>query len=380
MPHKIKSISLSGYKSIREATVELRDLNVLIGANGAGKSNLISAFGMMRELAEGRLGVYVGRRGGASALLHFGRKVTERIKIKLDFHPNGYEAVLAPNDAGGLFFEKEECWFQGDGYPKPYAQDLGAGHAETKLRATERGISHFTEENLKSWRVFHFHDVSEAAPVKQQHSLSDHQFLRADGKNLAAFLYRLRNASFEPAGISDKDDKNFHDSYRRICSALRQVAPYFDDFVLEPDGLRPDLIQLAWREQGSDETFFASALSDGTLRFICLATLLLQPVGLLPSLIIIDEPELGLHPFAIHQLAALLKAASTRTQVIVSTQSVTLINQLEAHDLIVVDRKVEHGRGYSDLRRISDEEIAQWTSDYGLGEIWEKNIIGGRPR
>jgi predicted ATPase len=380
MSHKLKSISIAGYKSIREATVELRDLNVLIGANGAGKSNLISAFGMMRELVEGRLGVYVARRGGANALLHFGRKVTERIKIRLDFHPNGYEASLAPNDTGGLFFEEEKCSFHAGGYPKPYDEHLGSGHTESKLRASEHGIPHFTEENLKSWRVFHFHDVSEAALVKQQNSLGDHQFLRADGKNLASFLYRLRNAQLEVLSSVPDEAEHFHHSYQRILRAIRQVAPYFDDFVLEPDGIRPDLIQLAWREQGSDENFFASALSDGTLRFICLATLLLQPAGLLPSLIIIDEPELGLHPFAIHQLAALLKAASTRTQVIVSTQSVTLINQLEAKDLIVVDRKIENGRGYSDLRRISDEEISQWTSDYGLGEIWEKNIIGGRPR
>jgi predicted ATPase len=370
MSHKLKSISLSGYKSIREATVELRDLNVLIGANGAGKSNLISAFGMVRDLVEGRLGVYVGRRGGSNALLYFGRKVTERIKIKLDFHPNGYEASLAPNDAGGLFFEEELCWFHGDGFPEPYSQDLGAGHTETKLQPAKRGISHFTEENIKSWQVFHFHDVSENAPVKQLHALADHQFLRADARNLASFLWRLRSS----------EDAGYRDSYRRILSAIRAVAPFFDEFVLEADGVRSDLIQLAWREAGSDDHFFSAALSDGTLRFICLATLLLQPSELLPSLIIIDEPELGLHPFAIHQLAALLKAASTRTQVIVSTQSVTLINQLEASDLIVVDRKIENGRGYSELRRISDDEISQWTSDYALGEIWEKNIIGGRPR
>jgi predicted ATPase len=370
MSHKLKSISLSGYKSIRDATVELRDLNALIGANGAGKSNLISAFGMMRELVEGRLGIYVARRGGANALLHFGRTVTERIKIRLDFHPSGYEATLAPTDTGGVFFEEERCSFHGDGHPKPYDEHLGAGHIESKLRAAERGIPHLTEENLKTWQVFHFHDVSENAPLKRLHPLADHQFLRADARNLAAFLWRLRSSE-------DEDHRN---SYQRILQSTRQVVPCFDDFVLEPDGIRPDLIQLAWREQGSDEAFFASALSDGTLRFICLATLLLQPASLLPSLIIIDEPELGLHPFAIHQLAALLKAASTRTQVIVSTQSVTLINQLEARDLIVVDRKIENGRGYSELRRISDEEIAQWTSDHALGEIWEKNIIGGRPR
>lgn len=370
MTPKLKSISISGYKSIREASIELRDLNVLIGANGAGKSNLISALGMVREIVEGRLSVYVARKGGANALLHFGRKITEKMVLEADFFPNGYHAALAPTDAGGLFFEKEECWFQKEGYPDPFYKKLGEGHSESKLRG-EYGIVHFTERSIRSWQVFHFHDVSDSAPVKQQQNIADHQFLRADARNLAAFLYRLRNAEAE-------DD--YQRSYKRILGTIQLVAPYFDDFVLEPDGIRSDVIQLGWRESGSDDHFFASALSDGTLRFICLSTLLLQPTALLPSLIIIDEPELGLHPFAIHQLAALLKSAATRTQVIVSTQSVTLINQLEAADLIVVDRKVENGRGYSQFRRVSDSDISEWTSDYALGEIWEKNIIGGRPK
>lgn len=375
MDQKLKSISLAGYKSIREATVELRDLNVLVGANGAGKSNLISAFGMLREMIEGRLGSYVARRGGASSLLYFGRKATDHISFQLSFDLSEYLAVLSPTDMGGLFFEREECHDDHE----TNALVLGTGHAESKLGALRerlpeggmpREIVRSITHDLRGWQVFHFHDVSDAAPVKQLHAIADHQYLRADAKNLAAFLHRLRNS----------DQESYRASYQRIVAALRQVAPYFDDFVLEPDGVRSDLIQLAWREKGSDDHFFAASLSDGTLRFICLATLLLQPAELLPSLIIIDEPELGLHPFAIHQLAAMLKSVSSRAQVLVSTQSVTLMNQLQADDLIVVDRKTEHGRGYSEFRRVSGDEISEWTSEYALGEIWEKNIIGGRPR
>lgn len=210
MAQKLKSISIAGYKSIREATVELRDLNVLIGANGAGKSNLLSAFGMVREMVEGRLGAYVARRGGANALLHFGRKVTERIKIKLDFDPNGYEALLAPTDVGGLFFENEQCWLHRDEQSEPFFVKLGSGYTESKLREPFWAV-HFT----KSWQVFHFHDVSENAPVKQQHSLGDHQFLRAEARNLAAFLYRLRNAEAE--------DDSYRNSYQRILRSIRLV-------------------------------------------------------------------------------------------------------------------------------------------------------------
>jgi len=363
MSHKLKSISLAGYKSIYDATVELRDLNVLIGANGAGKSNLISAFAMVREIVEGQLGSFVAGYGGAHSLLHFGRTVTEKIVLALRFGPavEEYEALLAPSIGGAVFFSDEKYFNDGALF------ELGSGHRESKLKTCPEG-ARLVEESLKSWQVFHFHDVSENAPLRQPHPLADHQFLRADARNLAAFLWRLRWS----------EEEGLRTSYQRIRRSIRQVAPLFDDFVLEPDGIRPDLIQFAWRDQGSDEIF--SALSEGTLRFCCLATLLLQPASSLPSLLLIDEPEIGLHPFAIHQLAALLKAAATRTQVIVSTQSVTLINQLEAKDLIVVDRKIENGRSCSAFRRISDEEISPWACDYALGEIWEKNLIGGRPR
>ncbi len=374
MARNLERITVSGYKSLRDVTVELRDLNVLIGANGAGKSNLISVFGMMRDLL--RLDVYVDRRAGADALLHFGRKVTERITVRLEFPELSYQVSLAANDADRLFIEDQKGWRAAPGDRR------SSSGASPRSEADEHQASRLftfltTSSAFSSWQIFHFHDVSENAPVKQRHNLSDHQSLRADARNLAAFLYRLRHA-VSPGG--ETPDEAQRASYQRIVHAVRQVAPYFDDFLLEPDGLRGDLIQLAWREMGSDAQFLPSALSDGTLRFICLATLLLQPAHLLPSVILIDEPELGLHPYGIHLLAALLKSAATKSQVIVSTQSVTLINQFAAEDLIVVDRKVEAGRGYSELRRISEDEIAQWMSDYALGEIWEKNIIGGRPR
>jgi len=196
--------------------------------------------------------------------------------------------------------------------------------------------------------------------VKRKGAIDDNASLRPDASNLAAFLYRLK--------------ENENDAYRRIVAAIQQVTPFFADFRLGPDRLRPEQIQLEWTERDSDAYCNAHAFSDGTLRFICLATLLLQPV--LPSLILIDEPELGLHPYAIAQLAALFKSASTRTQVLVATQSVTLMNQFEPSDVVVVDRK----DGQSTFRRIDDKEIDAWKDSYALGELWEKNVLGGRPQ
>ena len=160
--------------------------------------------------------------------------------------------------------------------------------------------------------------------VKQVHNINDNEYLRNDGRNLAAFLQRLKNHHGE--------------HYRRIVKTIRLVAPFFGDFHLRPTVGNKEKIQLEWTEQGQDEPFTASALSDGTLRFICLATVLLQPEQFMPAAILIDEPELGLHPFAITVLAGLMKSASRKRQLIVSTQSVELVSEFDAEDLIVVDK------------------------------------------
>ncbi len=358
----LNQIEIKGFKSIREAKFDLRMLNLLIGANGAGKSNLVAVFGLLNQMVEGRLQPTVTKLGGASTLLHGGPKHTEKIGLGLTFGHNGYQATLEHAQDDSLFFAEEYASFRGDRYPTPYVESLGAGHKESRLLelAAQRPVVRHVLEALRSWRVYHFHDTSPGAAVKRKGALDDNATLRSDAANLAAFLYRL--------------EENENDAYRRIVAAVQQVTPFFAEFRLGPDRLRPDQIQLEWTERDSDSYFNAHAFSDGTLRFICLATLLLQPV--LPSLILIDEPELGLHPYAIAQLAALFKSASTRTQVLVATQSVTLMNQFEPADVVVVDRK----DGQSTFRRIDEKEIDAWKDSYALGELWEKNVLGGRPQ
>ncbi|HEX3051727.1 MAG TPA: AAA family ATPase, partial [Aggregatilineaceae bacterium] len=211
-----------------------------------------------------------------------------------------------------------------------------------------------------SWKLYQFHDTSESARVKQTGEIGDNAFLRPDAGNLAAFLFMLQEAHPE--------------DYSRIVKAIQMVAPFFDDFNLRPSPLNPNKIQLEWREKGSDDYFNASMLSDGTLRFMCMATLLLQPN--LPSTILIDEPELGLHPYAITLLTGLLRSAAAQTQVIVATQSVPLVNQFTPEDIVVVDRLA----GQSTFRRLEAAEIENWMDEYGLGDLWEKNVIGGRPQ
>ena len=360
----IDEIYLTGYKSIRELDLKLQPLNVLIGANGAGKTNFISLFTLVRNIIDRRLANYVREQGGANALLHFGRPTTDEIEIRLTVGPNGYSCNLAPGAGDQLFFTSEMIWFRGEGYQKPYEDHLGSGHQETRLfnevgQSTTR-IARYVIQSMKSWRVYHFHDTSSSAGVKQIGKLSDNAVLRPDAGNLAAFLYLLQET--EPH------------SFRRIVTTVRQVAPFFDNFVLRPDPFNKDNIRLEWQEKGSEDYFIADYLSDGTLRFICLATLLLQPN--LPSTILIDEPELGLHPYAITLLASLLRKAAKQTQVIVSTQSVPLVNQFQPEDIIVVNRDGPA----STFHRLAQDELEIWLDDYGLGDLWEKNILGGRPQ
>lgn len=360
----LERIYLTGYKSIGEVDLELRALNVLIGANGAGKTNFISLFTLLRNILDRNLALYTAQQGGADALLHFGRQTTQQIEIKLTFKTNGYECTLIPAAGDTFVFKTEQGYFYGEGYPNPYQDWLGEGHKETRLfneigQPTTR-ISKYVIQSMKSWRVYHFHDTSPSAKVKQTNDLNDNAVLRSDAGNLAAFLYRLQET--EPQ------------AYHRIVSAVRQVAPFFDNFMLRPDPLNPQKIRLEWHEKGSESYFSADRLSDGTLRFICLATLLLQPD--LPATILIDEPELGLHPFAIVLLASLIRKAANRTQVIISTQSVPLVNQFQPEDIIVVDRDGPA----STFHRLETPDLETWLDDYGLGDLWEKNVIGGRPR
>jgi len=208
-------------------------------------------------------------------------------------------------------------------------------------------------------------DTATTAAVRRTGYIHDNRVLHSDAGNLAAFLYRLKNSA-DPAE---------HVAYGRIVATIRQVAPWFGDFVLEPQPMNPETILLRWRETGSDVLFGPHLLPDGALRAMALVTLLLQPERLLPSVLAIDEPELGLHPFAINVVASLVKRAGHYCQVLLATQSISLLEQFDLEDVVVVERE----GGTSTFTRLEAERLDDWLKDYSLGELWEKNVIGGGP-
>lgn len=370
----LSQIKVKGYKSIRDLDLSLANLNVLIGANGAGKSNFVSLFKMLNNIIEGNLQRYVMQEGGSESILYYGQRFTDNIQIYLKFNVtdsyyNAYHCVLAPTIDDRLVFEDETCFFHhyaNDVYEKPYMEWLGTGHRESNLIDVSkyRKVSSHVYDSIKSWKVYHFHDTSDTAKVKRIGSINDNLYLRPDASNLAAFLYLLKNTKT--------------DYYLAIRDTIRLVNPFFDDFLLRPIPGNEDSIRLEWHERGSDYPFLAHHISDGTLRFMCLATLLLQPK--LPDTILVDEPELGLHPYAIVVLASLIKSASERTQIIISTQSVSLVNQFDANNLLVVERNEKNGMYETAISRVNPQRLSSWLEEYSLGELWEKNVLGGRPQ
>ncbi|MCP4360916.1 MAG: AAA family ATPase [Chloroflexi bacterium] len=368
----IERIIIEGFKSIRAMDLTLRPLNVLIGANGVGKSNFVNVFKFLHELTNENLQLHVAKSGGVDTFLHFGRQVTDELHFRVEFAQNergltnAYSCTLVPSAEDVFVFENENAYFHDrPHYPEPYQLSLGSGNLETWLNNKTSKQNYYVAQYVKvamnSWRIYHFHDTSESAKVKQTGDIFDNRFLRPDASNLAAFLYLLQ------------ETESAH--YQNIVDAVRMIAPFFDDFALRPSPFNKEKIRLEWYERGTDMTFGANALSDGTLRFMSLAALLLQPTAKLPTTILLDEPELGLHPYAINILANLLQSVAKRSQVIVSTQSVTLVNQFNLEDIVVVDRE----QGQSVFRHLPENEIDNWLDNYGLGDLWEKNVLGGRP-
>lgn len=364
----LERVAIKGFKSIREMDLKLKPINIVIGANGSGKSNFISLFTFLRNLSEGKLQTYVEKNGFANAFFYFGSKTTSQIEINVKANINGYHAIFehgSNND--NLVFLEEYCTINSSPSTK---YEVKGSKGESGLipgaEAKSSPVRNYTRRYLEECRVYHFHDTGPTAAFKQATDLSASDFLYSNAGNLASFLYRLKNSKAQ----------DFQNSYQDIVDAIKTVAPYFHGFYLEPRGSEgEEKVLLRWVHRDHDEPFSANQLSDGTARFICMATLFLQPKLLRPKTIILDEPELGLHPAALEVLADIVKVTAKENQVICSTQSVTFANQFNAEDFIVVDQD----KGASTFKRVEESELKDWLEDYSMGDIWSKNIIGGRP-
>jgi predicted ATPase len=369
MPSSLKTVTIRGFKSIEALEAfALRNLNVLIGANGSGKSNFVDFFRLLSAMSNEALQKFVNEQGG-DGLFYLGPQHTRMISARMEFGENIYEFELTPKAGSGIQISDERAQFTG-GRGIGTMKSIGSGASESSLKkrkdepanlGTGRGVPGHVFDAVSNWTVYHFHDTSMFAPMRREQSARDFEKLRPDAANIAAFLLHLR-------------EKN-ENSYTLIRDTVRLVAPFLDDFLLRPEERGgEDKIRLEWRQKGSDFPFQPIHFSDGTIRFICLATALLQPR--LPAAVVIDEPELGLHPVAITLLAELIRSAAKRTQVVVSTQSPTLLDHFEPEDIVVVNRD----GSASTFARLEPDKLSAWLEDYSVGELWEKNVVQAGPQ
>ena len=351
----LEKIEIKGYKSIKDISLDLKPINILIGANGVGKSNFITFFSLVNNIYEQNLQSY-SMACGADSLLYYGLKHTNIIEGSLDFGNNTYSFKLVPAKDGSLYISEEKDLYKYSNITYP-AQNL----RESKIKDSSRTRDSYLRHFLASYRIYHFHDTEMNSKLRSKYcNIDDNERFAVDGSNLPAFLYLLQ--------------EKFPSSLKRIEMVVRSVMPYFHRFVLRPNRLDESKIGLVWQDKNDLEKYFdASDLSDGSLRFIALTTLFMQPE--LPKTIIVDEPELGLHPVAISKLAGMIKSASKREcQVIVSTQSAELISHFEPDDILTVDRQ-----DGTVINRLKPESLKSWLESYTLGELWTKSVINGQP-
>jgi predicted ATPase len=372
--NRIESIHIRGFRSLADVEIKaLGDVTVLIGPNGSGKSNFVRFFELMSYMLSSRqLGLFVGRKGGADDQLFRGRRVTSHlhlgISIRTDKGSNDYEFSLVWGNPDRFLFTEERFRYSQDGFPtKGEWQELGSGHTEALIveaaqgevdginRTTARVILHL----LWNCATYHFHDTSEESDFKEWWDAQDSTYLRSNGGNLAPVLLRLQR----------EDIRRFE----LITKQVRRILPTFERFDIREIGGRAFL---AWKQWDSDKLIGAHLTSDGSLRFFALVTLLNLPPEMLPSVILLDEPELGLHPEAIELVGAMIRRVGLERQVIVATQSPTLVDVFDLDQVIVLD--LDDGRTI--CRQLDPADYQQWLDDdFALSELWWKNVLGGNP-
>lgn len=352
-------IIIKGYKSFKEISFTLGKINLLIGSNGAGKSNFLSLFELLGRTFNQGLEQYVAIKGGVDKFLHQGRKVTSIIETQIIQERNSYKLSLIEAD-GKLLVQNEQLGYR---YADSWDfETIATFVPETKIK-TYSGMKRgdYVREYLGQIRKFHFHDTGNRSPFASEcHVRNDAQTLYEHGENLAPILFRIQQEN--PL------------VYRRIVQVIQSVAPYFLDFYFNPSPA--ETLRLLWQDKYSTMIYGPNDFSDGTIRFIALVVLFMQPW--LPKLIIIDEPELGLHPVAIQKLSGLIKIAAQRgTQIIIATQSAELISNFDPEDVVTVNQK----DGMTHMERLDSQELSHWLDEYTLGELWKQNILkGGQPR
>ncbi len=365
---RLKSVEIRGFKSIsfqNPLKLDFGDVTILLGANGAGKSNIISFFKMVDLMMRGSLQRFIAEYGTNQKFLYYGAKKTPEMSALISFSEDnrvcGYSFSLKAAVPDRLIISSEELKCTEEDGKEILKKKIHADFNESAL------VNSFVQEEIKfrallsGCKVFQFSDSSLSSPMRQASAVDSAHYLQSNGENLASFLYYLKN--------------NYPEAFQRITEYVREVVPQFHNFYLEPVN---GYVSLKWTDtSANDYVLSADQFSDGSIRFIALTTLLLQPRETMPLVIIVDEPELGLHPYAIDQLNQMIMDAACHAQIVVATQSTAIIDGFSANDVIVIER--DPSSECTLAKRLPEDDYRDWLEEYTLSELWNKNVIGGRP-
>ena len=362
---KLEKVAVEGFKSLKKIDMRLNSVNIFIGANGSGKSNALGFFEMLSYMMSGSLREYVRRKGGGDDLLFNGAKRTQSIWADLSFGSktghSDYRFRLSYTEDDALAFGEERYRFTPSGKPPYEWNNLGIGHEEAAIIAPEHHISaHITKRMMQNCSVYQFHDTSPESRLKVGWDAEDVHYLKNHGGNLPSVLLDLQH--------------NCSDNYGEIVRFMRRMLPIFKDFELK---VLYGKASLRWMPQGdADKSFGAHLTSDGTLRLMALTTLLCMPAERQPDIILLDEPELGLHPEAITLVAAMIKRVAVNKQVIIATQSPLLLNEFSIDDIVVAEMGDDGG---TEFKRLAEKDFINWLDEFKAGDLWQKNLLGGNP-
>ena len=372
---RINRFSVKGFRSLKDVgTISFPDLAVIIGSNGAGKSNCIKFFEMLSFMLRSQnLSEFVAKNGGADDQLFMGARKTPQmeaeIRIKTERGFNDYKFTLthaASSTGGRLMFVDEAFRYSNPDYPgeAPWIQlDSGTSEAgivdfiqRPDIEPGSQKTARIVVNLLKNCMTYQFHDTSTHSFLKQEWDEDDNRFMRSHGGNLAPILLRLKNEDIK--------------RYKLVIRQIQRVLPSFGDFELEP---LHGKIALRWQHKYGDKTIGAHLTSDGSLRLFCLMTLLNLSSDMLPDVLFLDEPELGLHPHAITLVSEMLRKISQTQQVFVATQSPYLVDCFDLENIIVAQLT----EGATHLKTFDQAAYQQWLDDeYQVSDLWLKNIIG----
>ncbi len=374
-PAKIESVRIRGFRSLADVTLSnLQNANVLIGANGSGKSNFIRFFEMLSwMLRSRRLAEFVGLQGGADDQLYGGNQVTPRMEAELvlrtDAGRNHYRFALVHAHPDRFIFVDEAFRFSGSGFSTnaPW-QHAPTGQSEAAIMDVAQGLpsqgvnpttAGVIVQLLRSCAVYQFHDTSSTSNFKKRWDVEDNNYLRTHGGNLAAVLHRLAQEDLQRLAL--------------ISHYIRRVLSVFDSFQIDESYGK---VSLRWKPIGTDKTLGAHLTSDGSLRLFALVTLLNLPLEMLPNVLLLDEPELGLHPAAIALVGAMIKSLAVDRQIVVATQSPLLVDAFDLDEITVLE--LQDGR--TTLHKPNSGDYRHWLDEgFMPGEMWQKNLLGGRP-